>query len=87
MQNYLSLMLDLKNKYVLYIVLKKVKKIEEVYHMCQISEDLIRKGKNQGKNEEKLSIIKKMIEKNMSIEEISDIVDLSVNEIKKLLNK
>ncbi len=54
-----------------------------VNHMCQISEDLIQ----EGKKDEKLSIIKKMIEKNMSIEEISDIVDLSVEEIQKLLNK
>lgn len=47
--------------------------------MCQISEILIQ--------EEKLLIIKKLIDKNMSVEEISDIVDLSVEEIQKLLNK
>lgn len=51
--------------------------------MCQISEDLIQ----EGKKDEKLSIIKKLIDKNMSIEEISDIVDLSVDEVQKLLNK
>lgn len=47
--------------------------------MFQISENLIQ--------EEKLLIIKKLIDKNMSVEEISDIVDLSVEVIQKLLNK
>lgn len=47
--------------------------------MFLISENLIQ--------EEKLLIIKKLIDKNMSVEEISDIVDLSVEVIQKLLNK
>jgi hypothetical protein len=47
--------------------------------MFLISENLIQ--------EEKLLIIKKLIDKNMSFEEISDIVDLSVEVIQKLLNK
>ena len=42
------------------------------------------KGKEEGIEEEKIEVAKKMLDKNMSIEDISDITGLSIDEIKKL---
>ena len=43
-------------------------------------------GLNAGKKEEKIEIAKKLIEKNMKIEEIEEVTGLSKEEIKKLNN-
>lgn len=60
------------------IVLKKVKNRRSESYVSNFWKFNTRK---------KLLIIKKLIDKNMSVEEISDIVDLSVEVIQKLLNK
>ena len=44
----------------------------------------LQKGIEEGKNTEKIAITKKMLEKNMSIEEIMKITSLSQQEIEKL---
>ena len=41
-------------------------------------------GFNDGISQEKVNIAKNMLNKNMSIEDISEIIDLSIEEIKKL---
>lgn len=43
-------------------------------------------GISKGISQEKVSIVKNMLKKNMSIEDISDITGLSIEEIKKISN-
>jgi len=44
-------------------------------------------GYDEGKNEEKIEIARKLYKKGMDIAEISDIVDLSVGELKNIIEK
>ncbi len=53
----------------------------------KIQNSLISEAKNEGISQEKVSIAKNMLNKNMSIEDISDITGLSIEEINKLPNQ
>jgi predicted transposase/invertase (TIGR01784 family) len=79
------------NSAVEYVQNIKYNKYEE-YVRHQMSEVAAQKelesakgeGKLEGKQEEKLEIAKKMLLKNISISDISDLTNLSISEIKKL---
>lgn len=51
----------------------------------KLKEDGIKEGKVEGANEKAISIAKKMLKKGHSIEEIAEITELSIEEIKRLL--
>ena len=53
----------------------------------KIQNSLISEAKEEGISQEKVSIAKNMLNKNMSIEDISDITGLSIEEINKLPNQ
>lgn len=50
-------------------------------------EEGIKEGKEKGSAEEKINIAKKLIEKGLNIKEISEITELSINEIEKILKE
>ena len=50
-------------------------------------EEGIKEGKEKGSTEEKINIAKKLIEKGLNIKEISEITELSINEIEKILKE
>ena len=53
----------------------------------KIQNSLLSEAKEEGISQEKVSIAKNMLNKNMSIEDISDITGLSIEEINKLPNQ
>ncbi len=53
----------------------------------KIQNSLLSEAKEEGISQEKISIAKNMLNKNMSIEDISDITGLSIEEINKLPNQ
>ena len=53
----------------------------------KIQNSLLSEAKEEGISQEKVSIAKNMLNKNMSIEDISDITGLSIEEINKLANQ
>ena len=53
----------------------------------KIQNSLISEAKNEGISQEKVSIAKNMLNKNMPLEDISDITGLSIEEINKLPNQ
>lgn len=55
--------------------------------LSEARENGINDGISKGVSQEKVSIAKNMLNKNMSIEDISDITGLSVEEINKLKNE
>ena len=53
----------------------------------KIQNSLLSEAKEEGISQEKISIAKNMLNKNMSIDDISDITGLSIEEINKLSNQ
>ena len=74
-----------KNLYMIMLDLDK-KKIQNSL-LSEARENGINDGISKGVSQEKVSIAKNMLNKNMSIEDISDITGLSVEEINKLKNE
>ena len=46
-----------------------------------------RNGIEQGSDEEKINVIRNLLIKHMSIEDIADVVNLSVNEVKNIIEE
>jgi predicted transposase/invertase (TIGR01784 family) len=71
-------------------VKQQAKEVEQKQKDLQAREDklnnLLSESVNKGKKSVQIEMVKKLFNKNMSPEEISEITDLSVDEIKKLLN-
>lgn len=57
----------------------------EVKTMCEVVDRLVKMGKSEGENEERLRIIQKKLEKGMNVEEIAELLELPVEDVKKLI--
>jgi len=65
--------------------IKRTKTIEsEVQHMCNLSNGIEEKGIQKGREREKVEVAKKLIARNVSVEDITDLTGLPVEVIRNL---
>lgn len=67
-------------------ILDKIKDNDcEVKTMCEVVDRIMKMGNNEGKEEERIRIVQKKLEKGMSTEEIAELLELPKAEIEDLI--
>ncbi len=64
-----------------FLSVKDLEKVREELRMTELGKSLINEGKDEGKKEKTIEIVKKAIEKGMDNETIKELMDLDIDKI------
>lgn len=59
----------------------------EVNRMCEVVDRLVNMGKSEGENAERIRIIRKKLEKGMTLQVISELLELPLEKVEELMDK